>query len=489
MFDPEADDPTNETTGNTPMVAGLEILDVIASGGHGTVYRARQQEHDRLVALKLLDARFVDDTTRRRFDRERVALGRISDHPSIVSLLDSGYTETGAPYLLLEFAPGGSLAERIAQGPLALDEATALVIGLAAATERTHSAGVVHRDIKPANILRSAYDHWMLSDFGIASLLDRSATGVVHASYAHTAPETFDGNSPTPVADVYSLASVLATCLTGSEPFEMAEGEAAVSVMRRVMSDPYPDLRRAGVANDLAGLLEMALSKEPAQRPVSARSFAAALNDIRIAHGLMPVAIRTGEEASPDSTVVVDHDDAVAAAASNWSSSDPDATHEFRAPKRRMRAFAAAACLVFALFGLSFAIPSVTGVGDGQTALAAVFDGVFDDDNGGNGNNNNGNGNGNGNGPGNGGPNNNDNADDADNDDDDGAPVAAPIADGDGDGNGPGNNNNGNGPGGGGRGGNGGGNGNGPGNGGGNGGGNGPGNGGGGGGGNGPGGN
>ena len=158
MFDPEADDPTNETTGNTPMVAGLEILDVIASGGHGTVYRARQQEHDRLVALKVLDARFVDDTTRRRFDRERVALGRISDHPSIVSLLDSGYTETGAPYLLLEFAPGGSLAERIAQGPLALDEATALVIGLAAATERTHSAGVVHRDIKPANVLRSAYD-------------------------------------------------------------------------------------------------------------------------------------------------------------------------------------------------------------------------------------------------------------------------------------------------------------------------------------------
>ncbi|MEM9039597.1 MAG: serine/threonine-protein kinase [Actinomycetota bacterium] len=302
-----------------PVVPGLEIVDVVARGGHGTVFRARQVEHDRIVALKVLDARFVDGDTRRRFDRERVALGRISDHPSIVSLLDSGETEAGAPYLLLEYASGGSLADRLDEGPLDLDEATALIVGLTAAVERTHGAGIVHRDIKPANVMRSAYGVWMLTDFGIASLVDRSTTTSVHVSYAHTAPETFDGDAPTPTADVYSLASVLATCLTGAEPFEMTNGESPVSTMRRVVAEPYPDVRRSGVPDDLATVLEMSLSKDPVHRPVSSRAFGAAVNDVRVAHGLSRVPIRTGDEIAPDATVHVSDEDLGSVAQASWS--------------------------------------------------------------------------------------------------------------------------------------------------------------------------
>jgi serine/threonine protein kinase len=92
MLPEPTNDPLPADRSGFPAVPGLEVLEVVAQGGHGTVFRARQEDHDRLVALKVLDARFVDEATRRRFDRERTALGRISDHPSIVSLLDSGYT-------------------------------------------------------------------------------------------------------------------------------------------------------------------------------------------------------------------------------------------------------------------------------------------------------------------------------------------------------------------------------------------------------------
>ena len=417
---PPAGDPSS-----FPVVPGLEVLELVARGGHGTVYRAHQQEHDRLVALKVLDARFVDEDTRRRFDRERTALGRISDHPSIVSLLDSGYTSAGEPYLLLEFAPGGSLADRLAAGPLSIDRATSLVIGLAAAIERTHNAGVVHRDIKPANIMRSAYDTWMLTDFGIASLLDRSATNAVHASYAHTAPETFGGEAPSPVADVYSLASVLATCLTGHEPFAMAPGEAAVSVMRRVAAEPYPDLRAAGVPDELAVLLEMALSKEPLQRPVSARAFAVALNAVRESLGLRAVAVRTGEETAPDPTVLVDDDDAAAVSGPSWSNRSVAETADGRRTHRGLRLVAVLGLFVVGLFAANSVLPEVVGDDVVDAAIGAVFDdggpggdGADDGDGPGNGNGNgpgggggggggngpggggNGNGNGNGNGPG-----------------------------------------------------------------------------------------
>ncbi len=368
------------TPADLPAVPGLEVLDVVARGGHGTVYRARQLEHDRLVALKVLDGRFVDDDLRRRFDRERLALGRLSDHPAIVALLDSGFTEAGAPYLLLEYAPGGTLRTHLDRfGAMSLDEATALAVSLAAATERTHNAGVVHRDIKPGNILRSAYDGWMLTDFGIASLLDRSATTVVQVSYAHTAPETFDGGPPSATADVYGLASVLATCLTAVEPFEMLPDEAPVSAMRRVITEPYPDLRRAGVPDDLAGLLEMALSKEPLQRPVSARAFAAALNDIRVAHGLMPVAVRTGDDAAGGATVGVDPAD-LAAVRPSWSHPD-DATAAPTTERRRgPRALVALALLVLAGFGVA---TLGSGVPDGVSAplelAAAVVQQAPDD--------------------------------------------------------------------------------------------------------------
>ena len=390
-------DDTDPTPNAVPVVPGLEIIELIARGGHGRVFLARQEAHDRYVALKVLDARFADEATRRRFDRERTALGRLSGHPSIVALLDSGFTEDGAPYLVLEYAPGGSLADRIEAGPMGMAEATSIVIDLAAAIEETHAAGVVHRDIKPANILRAAYGDWMLGDFGIATIVDRSATSSIHVSYAHTAPETFDGDGSTAAADVYSLASVLATCLTGDEPFEMARDEAPLAVMQRVLTQPYPDLRRAGVPDDLAVLLEMALSKDPGQRPISARAFARALNDLRLAHGLPERSIRSGVDvaetgaAEGGQTVAVDPAH-VPPAEPSWSNQPASGAEP---SPRRGRILAFAAAFLLTIFALSFALPTLTGGDGGAEQVVAevldVVDVVFDDD-GGPGNGNDGNG-------------------------------------------------------------------------------------------------
>ena len=303
-------------------IDGLEVLDLMDRGGHGSVYCARQADHDRLVALKVLDARLLDEAVRRRFDRERMALGRVSDHPGIVSLLGSGYTSTQHPYLVLEYASQGSLRTALnADGPLGLDAATELAITLAAALERAHHHGVIHRDIKPENVLRSGYGEWMLSDFGVAALIDRAGTSTLQVSYAHIAPETFMAAEPSAAGDVYSLASVLATALSGDEPFAVRDGEAAVAAMRRVAMEPYPDLRRAGVPDDLAALLEVALSKEPSQRPVSAYSFATALNEIRARHQLPKVPIRTGIEQIGSDTVEVMPDALVQDAASRTGAS------------------------------------------------------------------------------------------------------------------------------------------------------------------------
>ncbi len=392
---------------SSPDVPGLEVIEVIARGAHGTVYLANQADHDRAVALKVLDSRFVDDTARRRFDRERTALGRISDHPSIVSLFDSGYTSVGEPYLLLEYAAGGSLADRLTHGSLTFDEATALAVRLAAAVERMHEAGVIHRDIKPANVLRSAYGDWMLTDFGIASLVDRSATAAIHASYAHTAPETLAGEAAEATADVYALASVLATCLTGEEPFEMVPDEAPVSAMRRVASDPYPDLRRRGVPDDLAALLEMALSKDPIHRPVSAIAFAAAVNDVRESHGLMPAPLPGADVAGATVTVAAS---SPSTPRPSWLAQDSEAVSP-SGGRRRVRMFAAAAALLLALVGLGTLLPTgpfddvveaVAGVvDDGGDADGA--DGDANGPGGGDGNGNDGDGPGGGDGNGNGG--------------------------------------------------------------------------------------
>ena len=262
-------------------IPGFEDPVEVGRGAFGVVYRARQTEFDREVAVKVLTGAF-NVQAQGRFDRERRAMGALSAHPNIVAVHSAGVTEDGRPYLVMEFAPGGSIADRIErQGPLAWAEATIVGAKLGGALATAHAAGVLHRDVKPENVLISAFGEPMLSDFGIARLVGIPATrsGTVTASVAHAAPEVLEGKRPTEASDVYSLASTVFTLIAGGAPFVRDSDESILPIIARIASEPPPDLRVRGVPDAVCGVLEQAMAKDPSARADSATRFTQELRD------------------------------------------------------------------------------------------------------------------------------------------------------------------------------------------------------------------
>ncbi len=262
-------------------------LDEIGRGGFGVVFTARQPAFDRTVAVKVLT--LTDERTLRRFDRERQALGKVSNHPNITPVFASGFTTDGQPYLAMELMKGGSLADRlVTEGPMAWEEVLDLGVKLAGALETAHRAGILHRDLKPANILLSEYGEPRLADFGIASLDDgeQTKTGVITASVAYAAPEVLDGRRPGVQADIYGLAATLFTLIAGTAPFSTQGEESVLAMVLRIARDPVPDLRARGVPDPFAKVLETAMAKSSDDRYVSASAFGAAMREAQRQIGL-----------------------------------------------------------------------------------------------------------------------------------------------------------------------------------------------------------
>ncbi|MGQ0433340.1 MAG: serine/threonine-protein kinase, partial [Microthrixaceae bacterium] len=261
-------------------IAGYDEAVEIGRGGFGVVYTARQAELDRTVAIKIVAGR-LDDDARRRFDRERRAMGALSGHPHIVTIYASGLTADGQPYIVMEYLPGGSLADRLDNGPLPWREAIDIGTKLAGALDIAHGAGVLHRDIKPENVLVSAYGEPKLADFGIARVEGATGTrsGVVTASVVHAAPEVLEGKPASESSDVYSLASTIYALVAGSPAFARDTDESMLPLYRRIAADPVPDLRVSGVPSPVCAAIEHAMTKEPSGRTSSPNEFAAALRD------------------------------------------------------------------------------------------------------------------------------------------------------------------------------------------------------------------
>jgi predicted Ser/Thr protein kinase len=199
-----------------------ELVEEIARGGMGVVYRARQAGLARDVALKLILAgELADPAARQRFIREARTTARLA-HPKIVQVFDVGEL-AGQPYLAMEYLPGGSLADRLAAGPLAPRDAARLVAELARAIDYAHGQGVVHRDLKPANILLRSrdgeLDQCKIADFGLAKAARQegeksaaTATGsaAVMGTPSYMAPEQAGGAGAVgPRTDVYALGAIL----------------------------------------------------------------------------------------------------------------------------------------------------------------------------------------------------------------------------------------------------------------------------------------
>ncbi|WP_128644273.1 serine/threonine-protein kinase [Rhodococcus opacus] len=269
--------------------AGFEGAREIGRGGFGIVYRCRQAELNRSVAIKVLYADDTDPDHRARFLREQQAMGTLSGHPSIVDVLQTGVTSHGRPYIVMPYHSGASLDTRIREhGPFSVREVLTIGVKLSGALHLAHCAGIVHRDVKPANILVTAYGEPQLTDFGIARITGgfETTTGTVAGSPSFTAPEVLKGETPTVTSDVYSLAVTLYCLLSGHSPFERKPGERVVAQFLRITGEPIPDLRPTGVPEVVCTVLEQAMSREPAGRPATVAEFAQRLGDAQRHLGL-----------------------------------------------------------------------------------------------------------------------------------------------------------------------------------------------------------
>lgn len=142
----------------TEDVPGYRVLEQVGEGGFSIVYRAHQERLDRMVALKVLSVSAVDDAAMRRFQRESKITGRLSGHPNIVTVLDTGTTRSGRPYIAMEYFEHGALTDRLArEGPLPFAEVLRIGVKMAGALAATHETDVLHRDVKPQNVLLSRY--------------------------------------------------------------------------------------------------------------------------------------------------------------------------------------------------------------------------------------------------------------------------------------------------------------------------------------------
>jgi len=239
----------------------LEIISLLGVGGMGAVYKARQTNLDRLVALKLLAGSHAHEPGfDERFAREARTLARL-DHPAIVAIHDFG-TVADRPYLVMQLIDGSNLRQVMATGALSGAEVLRLIPQLCSALAHAHGAGVVHRDLKPENILIDGRGNVHIADFGLAKLnqsgSDLTGTGDVLGTAHYMAPEQLVAASQVDHrADLYALGVIIYEMLTGGLPrgrFEPPSHSSAVSaamddvVMRTLERDPA---RRFGTATEL----------------------------------------------------------------------------------------------------------------------------------------------------------------------------------------------------------------------------------------------
>ncbi|WP_447004399.1 serine/threonine-protein kinase [Saccharothrix isguenensis] len=280
---------------------GLSDLTPLGQGGFATVYRARQVQLNRDVAVKIDNRVLQTERDRRRFLREAHAAARLSGHPHVVSVHDANFTPQGTPYLVMELCTGGSLADAVRRdGPLSADRVRQIGVQLADALATAHAEGVLHRDIKPGNILLDRYGTVKLADFGLAALLDAEGSSTVTRdalSPSYAPPEAFAMAQPTPAADVYALAATLYDLLAGKPPRPVPWPVESFDHLGDVLRSPVPPV--AGVPRELHDVLVRALEPDIARRTPSAARLRDELS--RVAMAADPVV-----PAGPTGPVVVE---------------------------------------------------------------------------------------------------------------------------------------------------------------------------------------
>lgn len=264
-------------------IGHYELLEELGRGGMGTVYRARDLEDGRTVALKVLPAELsLNASLVQRFRRE-VQTMRHLEHRHIVNICDVGEADHSY-YFTMEYMAGGSLEKLLQQrGRLSVPEAIDVAIQVSEALDYSHQRNLVHRDIKPANVLLSEDGVVKLSDFGIAKVVEATrmtVTGGIVGTVDYMAPEQAEGRAITPKTDIYAMGAMLYHMLTGRVPFPGETPSQVIQQHRFSLPEPPRNLVPE-MPENLSMLIEVMLQKDPAKRIPTAAALIHTLQKIK----------------------------------------------------------------------------------------------------------------------------------------------------------------------------------------------------------------
>ena len=270
----------------------FRIVERIGAGGMATVFKAYQPTLDRHVAIKVLPPHHArDQVFVKRFVQEARSVAKLT-HPNIVQIHDFSSGEEGdLAYIVMEYVEGGTLKERVKHA-LPVPEAAGYIIQAAEGLDCAHRNGIVHRDVKPANMLLRKDGHLLLSDFGIAKILEgttnltRVGTGIGTPQYM--SPEQGTGQGVDRRSDIYSLGIVFFHCLTGRVPFV---ADSPLSITLKHIHDPLPTdrLLAEGVPSPIVQVVVQMTAKDAHERYQSAEAVVNALTQaLDVSHLSMP---------------------------------------------------------------------------------------------------------------------------------------------------------------------------------------------------------
>ncbi|MEW6404683.1 MAG: protein kinase [Chloroflexota bacterium] len=281
-------------------VGRYHLIERLGEGGMAVVYRAYDTRLERDVAIKIIrhDA-FPPETldqVLKRFEREAKSLARLA-HPNIIKVHDFGEHE-GSPYLVMEYLPGGTLKKMLGQ-PVPWPEVFRLLLPVAQGVAYAHAHGILHRDIKPANILITADNKPMLTDFGIAKVLEGNnlpaltVSGMFMGTPEYMAPEQWTGET-SPQSDIYSMGIVIYEMITGRKPY-VADTPAAILLKQSSEPLPRPGEFAPGLPETVERLLIKALARDAKDRYEDMNAMVSAMESLVPPHPAKPMTPQGGD--------------------------------------------------------------------------------------------------------------------------------------------------------------------------------------------------
>jgi len=262
-------------------IGRYEIKSELGRGGMATVFHAYDPSFERDVAIKVLPHAFLHDPQfRTRFEREAKMIALL-EHPAIVPVYDFG-DQDEQPYIVMRYMAGGSLADRLNQGPISLDETARIITRLAPALDAAHARGIIHRDLKPGNVLFDQYGNAFLSDFGIARLTQQGSATLTGEAIVGTptymSPEQIQGDKKMDGrSDIYALGVLVFQMLTGMAPYR---SDTPAKVMMMHVLEPVPHIleRRNDLPVACENVIASAMAKDPDDRFSTTAEMATALD-------------------------------------------------------------------------------------------------------------------------------------------------------------------------------------------------------------------